>query len=265
MNNRITLGNIMLVGLLSSTTLYASTPVELRDMIGARASSGESILKDRGYKYIKTQKSNDRSWTYWLKSTTDTCIAVATYDGRYESITESPNDCQSSSSMTGGQKAAAIIGSAVALGAAAAIIKHEHDKKDDEHHNNDTPREIKNLVGNRESGAERILRDNRYYHLQGDNYSNNRKQSLWWNYSQTDCIKMTVSNGKVSSIENKRSQECRDHQSNNSYQDNNNHNNHNNHNSGYYSPSSGVTCYEATRQCYRAGKGVDQYWTNREF
>jgi len=58
------------------------TPGDVSDLVGARASSGESQLRSRGYRFIKTSKGGDRSYSNWWRSSTRTCITVATFDGR---------------------------------------------------------------------------------------------------------------------------------------------------------------------------------------
>jgi hypothetical protein len=60
------------------------------DLVGMRASSGESELKDRGYRYRKTIKTSHSSIAYWWNPRKQDCIAVTTTDGRYKSIMNQP-------------------------------------------------------------------------------------------------------------------------------------------------------------------------------
>ena len=72
----------------------AQTPAGLNDLVGARAAGGETQMQSRGYTNVRTEKGDDRSYTYWWNSSSRQCIAVATMDGRYDSITSSPApDC----------------------------------------------------------------------------------------------------------------------------------------------------------------------------
>jgi hypothetical protein len=73
----------------------AQDPVpSLGDLVGARGSSGEQALKDRGYTWVRTSKSGNDSYTYWRESKNGQCIAVRTTDGRYASIVSAPaSDC----------------------------------------------------------------------------------------------------------------------------------------------------------------------------
>ncbi len=107
MSSRTTLF-IFAVLIFSTLTASAqSTPGDLQDLVGERASNGESELKNRGYRYIKTSKGGGGSYTNWWRSSDSSCITVLTYDGRYSSIVKvGPADCNKSSSGTwnsGGQ------------------------------------------------------------------------------------------------------------------------------------------------------------------
>ena len=80
----------------------AQTPSGLGDLVGARAAGGEQSLQSRGYHYVKTQKSDDRSYSYWWNPARQLCVTVATMDGRYDSITPSPApDCDQSAARDG--------------------------------------------------------------------------------------------------------------------------------------------------------------------
>lgn len=75
-------------------TAHAQTPSALNDLVGARAAGAETQMTARGYRFVKTQKSDDRSYTYWWNGSTRQCVTVATMEGRYDSITSSPApDC----------------------------------------------------------------------------------------------------------------------------------------------------------------------------
>jgi heat shock protein HslJ len=100
---RLTIFLGLWVVLSSPSILVAQdTPAEVKDLIGARASSGESELKKRGYTFVKTIEGTDRKWsTYWHNGN-GVCITVATVQGRYEAITKSPpSDCNRNVSASG--------------------------------------------------------------------------------------------------------------------------------------------------------------------
>lgn len=77
----------------------AQAPGDLRDMVGARAGQAESGLNGRGYEYVNTQTGSDRKWSNWWNARTQTCVTIATVEGRYDSITTTlPADCNKSAS-----------------------------------------------------------------------------------------------------------------------------------------------------------------------
>ena len=78
-------------------------PGDVSDLVGVRASNGESELRNRGYRFIKTSKGDDRSYSNWWKASTRTCLTVATYNGRYDSIISAPfPDCNQNSGGNNG-------------------------------------------------------------------------------------------------------------------------------------------------------------------
>ncbi|MFC0205804.1 hypothetical protein [Novosphingobium soli] len=84
----------MLVPALLVATAQAQTPPGLSDLVGARGAGGETALQSRGYVFVRGQKGDDRSYTFWWNAAQHQCITVATMDGRYASITATPPaDC----------------------------------------------------------------------------------------------------------------------------------------------------------------------------
>jgi hypothetical protein len=91
----------LLFSILVGTALLAGqaaaqvTPSDVRDLVGARGSSGESELAARGYVNVGGQTGDDRKWTYWWNDRRGVCLSVATVNGRYDSIVSSPApDCR---------------------------------------------------------------------------------------------------------------------------------------------------------------------------
>ena len=82
--------------LISTPAAYAQYPaLDLRDLVGARGSSGEQALQERGYTYVKGEKSGGDSYTYWRQARTGRCIVVRTAEGRYQSLVTALNaSCQ---------------------------------------------------------------------------------------------------------------------------------------------------------------------------
>ncbi len=95
---------VLFLCLMSAVSLIAQgTPSDVRDLVGLRAAAGETQLRNRGYGFVRTQEGNDRKWTTWWNSRTNTCITVTTLDGRYNSIVDSPPaDCNRNGGWNGG-------------------------------------------------------------------------------------------------------------------------------------------------------------------
>lgn len=84
-----------------------SAPPGLRDMVGARAGQAEGELGRRGYRNVGGQKGDDRSYTFWWNEAQRRCVTIATMNGRYVSIVESPApDCRKGVSGVGDPPAA---------------------------------------------------------------------------------------------------------------------------------------------------------------
>ena len=72
-----------------------STPPDVRDLVGARGSSGEAELIRRGYVNTGGQTGDDRVWTNWWNAQRGVCLSVVTMNGRYDSIITAPApDCR---------------------------------------------------------------------------------------------------------------------------------------------------------------------------
>ena len=67
----------------------------VQDLVGARGRDGEGRLKERGFIWVKTEKSDDSSYTYWKHRQSGQCISVRTTNGRYASLVKTPPfDCE---------------------------------------------------------------------------------------------------------------------------------------------------------------------------
>lgn len=94
---------LLILGIFTAQNFAQETPRELRDLVGARASSGESELRRRGYTFVKTEEGGDRKWSNYWNNRLSLCITVATVNGRYDSIVDSPPfDCNRGANDFGG-------------------------------------------------------------------------------------------------------------------------------------------------------------------
>ena len=104
MNTRRAVLLSMVIALAITTWVYAQDPVPgLQDLIGARGTAVDG-LGDRGYTYVKTEKSDQSSYTYWREEATDRCVTVRVEQGKVASAVYAPStDC----AAEGGSQAAA--------------------------------------------------------------------------------------------------------------------------------------------------------------
>ena len=70
---------------------YAAVTPYTQDLIGARGRDAEYSMQERGFVWIRTEKSNYDTYSYWRHDQSGQCLTVRTGDGRYESITNSPD------------------------------------------------------------------------------------------------------------------------------------------------------------------------------
>ena len=153
-------GLVIATGLLVPSSASAqATPYELADLVGAQARGGDQAMHDRGYVHIDTQKSSDRSYSNWWNGSRRECVTVATQNGRYASITESPgSDCNQTNVSSGGDDDA--VAAIVAVGAAAligALAASDHKS-----HHHETGKHGYDAFGEQE--FERGYRDGLYAH-----------------------------------------------------------------------------------------------------
>ena len=67
----------------------------LEDLIGARGRSGEEQMEQRGYTWVRTDKSGGSAYSYWREQRSGQCVSVRTTEGRYASIVYTPDfDCR---------------------------------------------------------------------------------------------------------------------------------------------------------------------------
>ncbi len=101
-----------------------AAPSDLADLVGARGSSGETQMLNRGYALHHASQGEETSYTYWWNSSVKKCVRIATTDGRYAEIrSESGIECGHKSNDSA---AAAVVGAAALLGVLALASKSHH-------------------------------------------------------------------------------------------------------------------------------------------
>lgn len=79
----------------ADSEVVGETPADLRDLIDARGSSGETELESRGYVNTGGSQGDDRVWTQWWHAGKQRCVTVVTAEGRYKSLVFAPRlDCK---------------------------------------------------------------------------------------------------------------------------------------------------------------------------
>jgi hypothetical protein len=79
------------------------TPPALADLVGARASSGESEMNRRGYAWQKTEMTGADAYGYWRETENGQCVVVRTSNGRYASIAYAmDSSCSKAGGSAGG-------------------------------------------------------------------------------------------------------------------------------------------------------------------
>ena len=81
---------LIFIAALAGFAAHAQTPADLGDLVGARASSGETQVQARGYRFIRGSQVNGQSWTFWWSDIQRQCVSIATADGRYATISMIP-------------------------------------------------------------------------------------------------------------------------------------------------------------------------------
>lgn len=123
-----------LIVLLAATPAFARGASDVRDLVGARGSSGESELENRGFIHIMTHEGGQYAkYSYWWNAQSKNCIQVETYDGRYANISDATkSDCHQRDNNSKDGAAAAAVG-ALIVGALLASKSHHrqgHDYND---------------------------------------------------------------------------------------------------------------------------------------
>lgn len=159
---------LTVLGTAFATGVAAFTPSNVSDLVGVRASSGDSALSSRGYVHIETQKHGGGSYSQWWNPSLKSCLSVKTRDGRLQTINSAPaSDCNQNphhhkddDDNSDAAAAALAIGAVALIGAVAASHKSHH--HDDGKHYDDR---------NQDEEFERGYSDGKHHHTFA-NYNN---------------------------------------------------------------------------------------------
>ena len=168
-----------LVTLLTCTALLATpfvasaqTPDDIADIVGARGSSFESLMQDRGYSFVKKVGVAQ----FWWNGNSKKCVSAAFDNGRVSSIQSTASgDCGHSG---GGSTAAGIVAGAAAVGLIAALSSHH--KKNPARDTEDYNQVYQQGYNDAMYGGQYNRSDSEAYHsgyLAGEAERNNRRHA----------------------------------------------------------------------------------------
>jgi hypothetical protein len=114
---------------LVATPAMARKANEMTDLVGARASSGESQMEARGFTFISSSEGDYNTiHSYWWNNRDKNCLHVETYSGRYTAMSDGTNsDCHRSSGSGNAAAAAGVVAGAAILGALLSSKSHHQD------------------------------------------------------------------------------------------------------------------------------------------
>lgn len=82
----------LILFVLVSTSAFAQS--NLQDLVGDKATYLDQTMRDRGYNFISTSKSDDSAYQNWFNRSTNTCVTIRVSDGRVQSVSNTPlSDC----------------------------------------------------------------------------------------------------------------------------------------------------------------------------
>ena len=168
----------------------------LQDLIGVKGSGAENALIDRGYKHIKTQKSDYDIYANWWNSRHNKCVTVRVNNGRVKSIINSPSiDCNKNSNGS----------------STHSYNKYNQYNEDYSHnrYNNDNFNNNYHTRDSREYNGHAEVHDlmkisaplaydklkNRGFHLVKTTSGDSKTYKVWYNHETNQCIK-TISINK---------------------------------------------------------------------
>jgi hypothetical protein len=158
----------------------------LQDLVGAKGSSGETAMRERGYVMKRAEPEGDKVYSYWWNRTRKNCVMVSTTDGRYAIILDStPADCNGPSGG-GNQNAGNEAGEA----------------------NDRRPVNLSDLKGMRASSGEEELTNRGFVNVDGYK-SGGSSYTIWWNGRTRQCVSVSTYNGKYNWIGNARNAKCK--------------------------------------------------------
>jgi hypothetical protein len=158
---------------------HAQTASGMGDLIGARGSSLDDAMSDRGYAFARNEGAASMYWN----AGQGRCVSALVDDGRVQSIeSASANLCgksDSGSSKSNNNAAAAVAVGALAVGLAAALSSH-HKHSDNKNNNTQYNSEYERGYNDGLYGGHYADDDSEAYHsgyMAGETERNNRRHA----------------------------------------------------------------------------------------
>jgi len=180
--------NLTLVCAMFFMTVFAFSQ-NFNDMIDMKATYVNKEMSNRGYYFIKTEKSGDSAWQNWFNSSKNKCVTVKISDGRVESVVNSTlEDC----------------------GKGRYGNNNNYNNNKYNNNNNYNNNRYNNNNGNfsysylnkKDAVWAYDELSNNGFTLQKTHQEGGKTYKIWFNNNSNQCLKTTSENKRISIIEN---------------------------------------------------------------
>lgn len=151
----------------------------VKDLVGARASSVDRVMNEKGFVHIKSDKSREGINSFWWKNSKNKCVLVRVVDGKVAAVTNTvARDCNKN-------------------GLSANSHNYNPNYTGDP--------KLGDLKGWKADRAYREIGNRGYRHVK--DYRNNGKLvKVWYNSKYKKCKKTAEKNGNIDLVDN--SKQC---------------------------------------------------------
>ncbi len=155
--------------LMTAPAAWAAPPSDLADLVGARGSSGEQEMQNRGY----TNVTMSRGTQYWWNAGRGSCVGIRVANGRYASVDSVSASRCGQQAAAGGQKA-----------------------------------EVKDLIGGDAIKAFDTMTSRGFTSVDTYTTSDDFIVTWWYNASTGQCVNTQSKNSRVTSAAEDRNPKC---------------------------------------------------------
>jgi len=193
-------------------------------MIDMKGTYLDQEMINRGYSFVKTEKSGSDAYQNWFNGNKNKCVTIRVSDGRVKSIVDVPNaDCNRGSQGNNNNQ-----------------------------YGND---EFSSLIDMKGTYLDQEMKNRGYRFVKTEKSGNDAYQN-WFNGNKNKCVTVRVSNGRVVSVVNSTALDCQINQGNQGNMGNNS--------SGQYKDIKGWVASSAYDELRTRGyKEVERYKKDR--